>query len=48
MSVIHHYLFHWKFLLDTLSLLPLELLYAVPVLRFNPLLRLPRLLRVSK
>ena len=33
---------------DVLSLLPLDILYAVPTLRFNVLLRLPRLLKVNR
>lgn len=31
---------------DLLALLPLDILYAVPALRFNSLLRLPRVLKV--
>ena len=32
---------------DILSILPLDILYAVPALRLNVLLRLPRVLKVS-
>ena len=32
---------------DVLSLLPLDILYAVPALRFNVLLRLPRIVKVN-
>eukprot|EP00731_Ephydatia_muelleri_P032261 Em0023g768a len=39
------YIKHWSFALDIASLLPLDLLYFIPYLRFKTLLRLPRLLK---
>ena len=45
-SLVKRYITHWPFWVDLLSLLPLDLLYVVPYLHFNALLRLPRLLRV--
>ncbi|XP_011410082.2 PREDICTED: cyclic nucleotide-gated cation channel beta-1-like [Amphimedon queenslandica] len=44
----HHYVSKWHFWVDVLSLLPLEILYIVPLLRFNVLLRLPRLIRIHR
>ena len=42
------FVFRRKFwLLDVPSLLPVQLLYAIPALRYTALIRLPRLLRVS-
>ena len=42
----YQYVCKWHFWIDALSLLPLEVFYAIPVLRFNVLLRLPRLFKV--
>ncbi|XP_003374170.1 cyclic nucleotide-gated cation channel beta-3 [Trichinella spiralis] len=40
-----HYLKSWLFKTDLLSLLPLDLLYILPSLRFKSTLRLPRMLK---
>ncbi|KFD56875.1 hypothetical protein M513_02132, partial [Trichuris suis] len=40
-----YYLKRWVFLTDLFSLLPLDLLYLYPPLRFKPILRLPRLFK---
>ncbi|KFD61697.1 hypothetical protein M514_02132, partial [Trichuris suis] len=41
-----YYLKRWVFLTDLFSLLPLDLLYLYPPLRFKPILRLPRLFKI--
>ena len=46
--ILKLFIFRRQFwLLDLPSLLPLQLLYVIPALRYTALLRLPRLLRVS-
>ncbi|KRX24708.1 Cyclic nucleotide-gated cation channel beta-3, partial [Trichinella nelsoni] len=42
-----HYLKSWLFKTDLLSLLPLDLLYILPSLRFKSTLRLPRMLKIT-
>jgi cyclic nucleotide gated channel beta 1 len=45
-EIVRRYTHSWRFRLDVLASIPLDVLYAIPQIGVNPLLRLPKLLKL--